>query len=26
LYGIKYKLKLKQPATTGNGYADASNA
>ena len=25
LYGIKYKLKLKQPATTGNSYADASN-
>lgn len=26
LYGIKHKLKLKQPATTGNGYADTSNA
>jgi glutamine synthetase len=25
LYGIKNKLKLKQPATTGNGYRDFSN-
>ena len=25
LYGIKNKLKLKQPATPGNGYADASH-
>jgi glutamine synthetase len=25
LYGIKNKLKLKQKATTGNGYADLSN-
>jgi glutamine synthetase len=25
LYGIKKKLKLKQKATTGNGYADLSN-
>ena len=25
LYGIKNKLKLKQPATKGNGYADSSN-
>jgi glutamine synthetase len=25
LYGIKKKLKLKQPATTGNGYRDFSN-
>ena len=25
LYGIKNKLKLKQPATTGNGYKDYSN-
>jgi glutamine synthetase len=25
LYGIKKKLKLKQPATTGNGYKDLSN-
>lgn len=25
LYGIKNKLKLKQPATTGNGYSDYSN-
>lgn len=25
LYGIKYKLKLKQPATVGNGYRDYSN-
>jgi glutamine synthetase len=25
LYGIKNKLKLKTPATTGNGYADKSN-
>ncbi len=25
LYGIKNKLKLKQPATTGNGYKDNSN-
>ncbi|MBI1782628.1 MAG: glutamine synthetase [Sphingobacteriales bacterium] len=24
LYGIKHKLKLKQPATVGNGYADHS--
>ena len=25
LYGIKNKLKLKQPATSGNGYEDFSN-
>jgi glutamine synthetase len=25
LYGIKKKLKLKQPATVGNGYKDFSN-
>lgn len=25
LYGIKNKLELKQPATTGNGYKDYSN-
>jgi glutamine synthetase len=25
LYGIKNKLKLKQPATSGNGYRDYSN-
>jgi glutamine synthetase len=25
LYGIKHKLKLKQPATVGNGYNDFSN-
>lgn len=25
LYGIKHKLKLKQPATVGNGYTDLSN-
>ena len=25
LYGIKNKLKLKIPATTGNGYADTTN-
>jgi glutamine synthetase len=25
LYGVKKKLKLKQPATTGNGYKDFSN-
>lgn len=25
LYGIKNKLKLKQPATVGNGYRDYSN-
>jgi glutamine synthetase len=25
LYGIKNKLKLKQPATVGNGYKDYSN-
>jgi len=25
LYGIKNKLKLKQPASTGNGYRDFSN-
>jgi glutamine synthetase len=25
LYGIKNKLKLKQPATAGNGYGDFSN-
>jgi len=25
LYGIKNKLKLKQPATVGNGYRDFSN-
>jgi glutamine synthetase len=25
LYGIKNKLELKQPATTGNGYRDYSN-
>jgi glutamine synthetase len=25
LYGIKNKLKLKQPATSGNGYKDYSN-
>ncbi len=25
LYGIRNKLKLKQPATTGNGYTDLSN-
>jgi glutamine synthetase len=25
LYGIKNKLKLKQPATVGNGYEDSSN-
>jgi glutamine synthetase len=25
LYGIKNKLELKQPATTGNGYLDFSN-
>ena len=25
LYGIKNKLKLKTPATTGNGYADKTN-
>jgi glutamine synthetase len=25
LYGIKNKLKLKQPATKGNGYTDSSN-
>ncbi len=25
LYGIKHKLKLKQPATVGNGYKDYSN-
>ncbi len=25
LYGIKNKLKLKQPATKGNGYKDYSN-
>ena len=25
LYGIKNKLKLKQPATVGNGYEDFSN-
>lgn len=25
LYGIKNKLKLKQPATNGNGYLDKSN-
>jgi glutamine synthetase len=25
LYGIKHKLKLKQPATIGNGYRDSSN-
>jgi glutamine synthetase len=25
LYGIKNKLKLKTPATTGNGYADKKN-
>jgi glutamine synthetase len=25
LYGIKHKLKLKQPPTTGNGYRDYSN-
>ena len=25
LYGIKKGLKLKQPATTGNGYRDLSN-
>ena len=25
LYGIKNKLKLKQPATVGNGYADKKN-
>lgn len=25
LYGIKHKLKLKQAATTGNGYKDTSN-
>ncbi len=25
LYGIKHKLKLKQPATVGNGYTDFSN-
>ncbi|HMG68919.1 MAG TPA: glutamine synthetase family protein, partial [Chitinophagaceae bacterium] len=25
LYGIKNKLKLKQPATVGNGYEDATN-
>src|SRR5439155_26455612 len=25
LYGIKNKLALKQPATTGNGYRDYSN-
>ena len=25
LYGIKKKLKLKQPATNGNGYLDFSN-
>lgn len=25
LYGIKNKLELKQPATTGNGYRDFSN-
>jgi glutamine synthetase len=26
LYGIKNKLKLKQPATVGNGYKDFSNS
>jgi glutamine synthetase len=25
LYGIKKKLKLKQKATTGNGYSDLAN-
>ena len=25
LYGIRKKLKLKQPATKGNGYKDSSN-
>ena len=25
LYGIKHKMKLKQPATKGNGYEDHSN-
>lgn len=25
LYGIRNKLKLKQPSTTGNGYTDLSN-
>ena len=25
MYGIKHKLKLKQPATIGNGYKDFSN-
>jgi len=25
LYGIRHKLELKQPATTGNGYLDFSN-
>ncbi|MEI9808749.1 MAG: glutamine synthetase family protein [Bacteroidota bacterium] len=25
LYGIKNKLKLKQPASVGNGYSDSSN-
>ena len=25
LYGIKHKMKLKQPETVGNGYKDFSN-